>query len=536
MRASPPIDPKSVAGKTPAVERHVQLLVIGAGPAGIAAAAEAAARGLEVLLVDENPVDGALIGMDVPLHFGGRATAAVNTPARLLEPFLEASPELAELFDKGVEVMLQTTVWGLFANGPGVQWMPGAVAGLADAERSWLVGFDKVVVAAGRRDLGMSFPGWDLPGVVGVTAAHRLIANYDAFAGRRLLILGTGAEALDLALTALGRGLEVAGLVEVTAEPVGPAALVDAVQAHGVPILTGHVIKAATGGVEGVTTATLVRVDGQLSPVAGSERDIACDTIALGIGTVPNIELLAALDARLVHDPDRGGHVPVTEADGRTALPFAYAVGDCAGIHAAKSVDAAVARQEGRVAAIAAAASLGKATEAEVAAARAGLAQPVKGQGDLRMIWLKALLNTGGLDVLVCQCEEVSRGELLDVSPPRYLERKSNKMGTRSLATLLEDGPVNQDQVKRLTRAGMGLCQGRRCREQVAMLLALASRIDVGQVPLASYRPPVRPLPLKVLWPQDEAEVVRQEWDSWFGIESQWMPWWEIPTGEAKQG
>jgi thioredoxin reductase len=532
----PPIDPKSVAGKTPEVERHVQLLVVGGGPAGIAAAAEAAERGLEVLLVDENPVDGALIGMDVPLHFGGRATAAVNTPGRLLERIIEASPELADLYDKGVEVMLQTTVWGLFANAPGVQWMPGPVAGLADTDRSWLVGFDKVVVAAGRRDLGMSFPGWDLPGVMGVTAAHRLIAGYDAFAGRRLLILGSGAEALDLALTALERGLEVAGIVEVAAEPVGPAALAEAVKAHGVPVYTGHVIKAASGGVDGVSRATLVRVDDGLSPVAGSERDIDCDTVALAIGTVPNIELLAALDAKLVHDLDRGGHVPVTEADGRTALPFAYAVGDCAGIHAAKSVDAAVARQEGRIAAIAAAATLGKAAEGDVAAARTGLAQPLQGQGDHRMTWLKALLNTGGLDVMVCQCEEVSRGELLDVSPPRYLERKSNKMGTRSLTTLLEDGPVNQDQVKRLTRAGMGLCQGRRCREQVAMLLALSSHVDVGQVPLASYRPPVRPLPLKVLWPQDEAEVVRQEWDSWFGIESQWVPWWDIPPGETKQG
>lgn len=531
-----PIDPKSVAGKTPEVERHVQLLVVGGGPAGIAAAAEGAARGLEVLLVDENPIDGALIGMDVPLHFGQRATAAVNTPGRLLERIVEASPGLAELYDKGVEVMLQTTVWGLFANGPGVQWMPGPVAGLADAERSWLVGFDTVVVAAGRRDLGMSFPGWDLPGVMGVTAAHRLIAGYDAFGGRHLLVLGSGAEALDLALTALDHGLEVAGIVEVASAPVGPAALVERLRARGVPVFAGHVVKSASGGVEGVTTATLVRIDDQLSPVPGSEREIACDTVALGIGTVPNIELLAALDARLVHDIDRGGHVPVLEADGRSTLPYAYAAGDCAGIHAAKSVDPAVARQEGRVAAIAAAAALGQASEAEIATARTGLAQPEAGQGDHRMVWLKALLNTGGLDVLVCQCEEVSRGELLDLSPPRYLERKSNKIGTRSLTTLLEDGPVNQDQVKRLTRAGMGLCQGRRCREQVAMLLALASRVDVGQVPLASYRPPARPLPLKVLWPQDEAELVRQEWDSWFGMESQWLPWWEIAAGGTKQG
>ena len=74
--------------------------------------------------------------------------------------------------------------------------------------------------------------------------------------------------------------------------------------------------------------------------------------------------------------------------------------------------------------------------------------------------WLSALMNVGGLDVYVCQCEEVTRGELLDVQPPRYLDWSSNQMSARNLGTLAQDGPVNPDQVKRLTRRGHGPLPG----------------------------------------------------------------------------
>jgi hypothetical protein len=141
-------------------------------------------------------------------------------------------------------------------------------------------------------------------------------------------------------------------------------------------------------------------------------------------------------------------------------------------------------------------------------------------------VWLRSLVNTGGLDVNVCQCEEVTRRELIEVKPPRYLGWKSPQMNARSLETMLADGPVNQDQIKRLTRAGMGPCQGRRCREQVALLLAQSACTDVGNIPLPSFRPPVRPLPLNVLWPSDESPDMREQWVSWFGIPTQFSPHW----------
>ena len=133
----------------------------------------------------------------------------------------------------------------------------------------------------------------------------------------------------------------------------------------------------------------------------------------------------------------------------------------------------------------------------------------------------------------------MTRRELVELRPPRYLNWGSSQMAARSVAKLKEDGPVNQDQVKRLTRAGMGPCQGRRCREQVQMLLAQASDSKVSDIPLASYRAPVRPLPLNVLWPHEETQAMRDNWVGWFDIPTMFLPHWETepPTPEnAERG
>jgi hypothetical protein len=128
--------------------------------------------------------------------------------------------------------------------------------------------------------------------------------------------------------------------------------------------------------------------------------------------------------------------------------------------------------------------------------------------------------------VNVCQCEEVTRRELVETKPPRYLVWHSPQMDARSVGTLLRDGPLNQDQIKRLTRAGMGPCQSRRCREQVGLLLARAADTTLDHIPLPTFRPPIRPLPLNVLWPSDEPAAMREEWVSWFGIPTQFSPHW----------
>jgi hypothetical protein len=128
--------------------------------------------------------------------------------------------------------------------------------------------------------------------------------------------------------------------------------------------------------------------------------------------------------------------------------------------------------------------------------------------------WLRSLVAAGGGDVIVCQCEEVSRSDLLHVRPPRYL---SQGMPTPVLATgsLSATGQTSQDVFKKLTRVGMGHCQGKRCREHAMLLMADAAGVDLSSITPGSYRPPVRPLPLRVMWADDESEAVRQTWPTW---------------------
>src|SRR6266700_4017202 len=96
--SAPRLDAKSIAGKSPQVERRAEIVVLGAGPAGIAAAIAAAGAGAEVLLIDENPVAGTMMGLDVPLHYGQRMSNAVHNKPRMLEQIAAANPALEEVF------------------------------------------------------------------------------------------------------------------------------------------------------------------------------------------------------------------------------------------------------------------------------------------------------------------------------------------------------------------------------------------------------------------------------------------------------
>ena len=509
-----PIDPASLAGKEFPIAGRVDVVVLGAGPTGIAAAREAKRLGLNVMLVDEHPVSAGLIGLDVPFMFGERLDASVQNKPRMLERVVAARPELEQCIDAGIDVQLGVYAWGAFVNGPTSYTLPHNILGLADEERSWLVAFDRIVVAAGARDLALAFPGWDQPGVMGAQAFAAATRLYQAFSGHRIAVLGAGSLGLKLAEDALAAGLDIVGIVDVQGDP-RPGAAADRLRRQGVPIHTGHAIRAVL--------ATAGRLEGmRIAPqtALGATQDIACDTIVSAIDLVPTVEAFDLLGCAIAWRPDLGGFVPVTDDEGRTSVAGVYAAGDCAGIIDLTIVDERHAVEAGRRAARAACRDAGIAVEP--------LSSPTPGilpdRDGLRRQWLQAHAND---DLLICRCEEVGLRDLLGVRPPRYLHYDETKFARRDLRSLTADGPINQDQIKRLTRAGMGACQGRRCREQVQVLLAMQGNQQTGSVPMPSYRAPLRPLPLHVLAAHDESATMREQWPIWFGIPSQWLPQWE---------
>jgi thioredoxin reductase len=518
--ASRGFDPKAQAGKVPPPERRVEVLVIGAGSAGVAAAITAVQGGAQVLLVDENPVGPGLMGLDTPLYYGGRYTAAVQTPGRMMERVFAARPMLEAAIEAGVEVELGVQVWGAWVPGPGLASLPGPLAGLADEDRAWMVGFDRLILAAGARDVAFAFPGWDQPGVMGARGLAALLDLYDAFAGRRLVILGSGDLALDCAARALARGLDVAALIEVRDEVQGSADAARALADQGVEILVGHVPGLAEGGIDGVRRLAVRH------RATGAERSLACDTIVEAVGLTPVIELLDVLGADLTMRPRLGGHAPVSADGAATSLPAVFVAGEAAGAPGGAALAPEAAEHSGRRAARAALASLGRGPMPRPETPPPPDFDAVAYQQD----WARALMADADAQVVVCQCEEVTREALLAVRQPTYLGAPSAGLEARDLGTLLRDGPANQDQIKRLTRACMGPCQARRCREQVALILACASNQSAATVPLAGYRAPVRPLPLKVLAAWDEAPQMSRHWDVWFGIQGQWTPYADIGT------
>jgi thioredoxin reductase len=497
-------DPGAIDGKLAAPEEHAAVLVIGAGPAGVAAAIEAARLGSSVVLIDENPVDPQLMGLDTPLLYGGRMTGAVQR--RGIERLVAANPALEEAAELGVDVRLGVTAWGLYVAGPALRGLPAPMVGLADAERSWMCGFDRLILATGARDIAMAFPGWDQPGVVGANGLHALVRRYDAFAGQRIVVLGSGEIGVATALMAHERGLEVAAVIEALPHSPASADTLEALAALEIPVMTGLTPSRAVGGRDGVALLSLA--------ADGDEIAIECDTICLALGVAPAIELLNAAGGRLEPDTHRGGHAPALEG-WATSLPGVFAAGDCAGLAGSETAAAEQGRQAARQA-------LGAAAE--------GAPRRGPDAWAYQSAWFAALTRGADPAMIVCQCEAVTRGDLLEARAPRYLGDPTAAARARGLGSLLADGPPNQDQVKRLTRAGMGPCQGRRCREQVALTLAQAAGIPVAEVPLALHRPPVRPLPLQVMADWQETAAMTEGWEIWFAIPGQWSAYDDIGT------
>jgi hypothetical protein len=296
-------------------------------------------------------------------------------------------------------------------------------------------------------------------------------------------------------------------VVEVLPRAQASTGALDRLHAAAIPVLTGHTPRLAQAGRDGVERLLL-------TDARGGEVLIECDTVCLAVGVAPAIELLNAAGGRIAAETRRGGHAPVLQG-WATSLPGVFVAGDGAG--PARST--AEAAEQGRQAARQA---LGGRAEGRPPAGPDAFAY--------QAAWFAALTRDADPSTMVCQCEAVSRGDLLGVRAPRYLGEPTPGAAGRDLGSLLADGPANQDQVKRLTRAGMGVCQGRRCREQVALTLAEAAGVSPAEIPLASHRAPVRPLPLKIMADWEETQAMTAGWEIWFAIPGQWSAYDDIGT------
>ena len=426
------------------------IVVVGAGPAGLAAARAATNAGEGVVLLDAADELGGQYWRHLPPARPSSNEAVLHHD---WASFVELRARLEE--DARCEIVTSAHVWAI--DRAGIHVLVGPADG-ADRERRTYPA-DAVVVATGAHDRVLPVPGWELPGVFSAGGAQALAKGDRVAVGERVLVAGSGPFLLPVAVGVANSDSTVVGVVEasrarrvVSSWVARPWELVGArskvVEAasyarvfarHRIPYVMGRAVTAIHGA-ECVESVTIATVDSSWAPLAGTEYTLSVDAICLGHGFTPRLELAIALGCQL---NDRR-FVAIDESQ-RTSVVGVYAAGEITGVGGAD-----LALVEGTIAGHLAAGGhldddvLQRARSARATwrrfAARLDAAHAI---GERWSEWLTS-------ETTICRCEEVTYGQL------RTVARVTDSAGLRSL--------------KLTSRAALGICQGRTCGRTVEAL------------------------------------------------------------------
>ena len=311
----------------------VDILVIGAGPAGLEASLQAAQQGASVVLVDENQQVGGQLVKQTHKFFGSKqeeaGTRGINI-AKNLEEELEKYQKIEK-----IKLMLNSTVIGNYEGSK--QKYKFGILKRDDFEGTlYEINCKSVIFACGAMENMLLFPGNDLPGVYGAGAVQTLMNVYGVKPGEKVVMVGAGNVGLIVSYQLLQAGIKVDRVVEAAPFIGGYHVHAAKLRRCGVPILTSHSIKEVYGKdkVEGVLT---VKLDKSWQPINGSEEKIKCDTVCLAVGLTPSTRLLSQLDVKMDFIPEAGGYVAIHDENLETTKKGVYVAGDSSGIEEAST-------------------------------------------------------------------------------------------------------------------------------------------------------------------------------------------------------
>ncbi len=443
---------------------HRQLVVVGGGRAGAAAALEARQLGLETCLLDDPTPPPAPPGQD-----------------EWLPPVARPADGLAAVRASGGEVRPSATVWAVWDH---------MLAAVEPTGAALTLEADQILLATGGQDRPVVFPGSTLPGVLAASRAWASCLAPGWVQGRRVLVAGAGPEVVLLAAALVRAGarpvLALDAVDHLQLERARRAVLPDAHRARVVgrwlraraTLAGGHVplrrggLVVRVDGQNQVEQAQFAAVDDRWRPLPGTEQMVAVDLVCLCFGSEPELGLSRLAGCRMVYEVERAVRVPWHDGWMRTSVPHMFVAGG----HGAWPGHERCA-DEGRLAAVGIALCTGRLSEVE-AERRAtaprrrlrALAEAERAFGARIQAGLDELAD---VNTVVCPCEGVTREQIEAVADA-----------------------VDLHAVRALTRVGMGICQGRACERQTAALVARASGISPTELDPPTARPPVRPVTL----------------------------------------
>jgi glycine/D-amino acid oxidase-like deaminating enzyme/bacterioferritin-associated ferredoxin len=427
------------------------VLVIGAGPAGISAAIQAAEAGASIIVVDERSEIGGNFFKQISSSYSFDSSRASDSQYRHGAALIE------ELLKTDARIISGRTAWGAFPAKAGMTEIC-----LAGGTISSIIRTKQLILATGAIESVPAFPGWTLPGVMTTGAVQGLARAYRVAPGQRVLISGNGPLNLHLACELLNGGVDVVAVAESAPRAIprrwlaAIGALTSApnlvmrgmgylgvLRKHGVPIHYGHHIMRADGDGR-VRSGLIAKIGSDAVLLPDTEKKYDVDVVCVGYALHPSNQLARSLGCK--HEfVTPGVLVPVRDADGQTDVAGVFVIGDGGVLGGAQ-----VAMSEGRLAARAALRNLFDVGQRADARDRKSLRRQRRFQRNLWSMYASPAIAPALPDTPVCRCELVSLA---------------------TIRSLIENDVQDLGSIKRLSRAGMGPCQGRYCQQQIAKIL-----------------------------------------------------------------
>jgi thioredoxin reductase len=476
--------------RTPA-RSESDLAVVGAGPAGLAAALAAAAFGCAVTLIDSGPAIGGQIYRPSLL---GASEGPAASGSELLPHWLRRAAR-----HRRIRHLASTSVWhaepepggGFLLRLTGPDRPGPAPGGQAGSTGPAVLRARAVVLATGATELVLPFPGWDLPGVTTAGAAQALLKSQHVTVGQRVLVSGSGPLLLPVAAGLAEAGVRVAAVLEATPARAGarhaarlaayPGKLREAagyaatLARHRVPVRTGHAVVGCHGAGQ-VERATIARLDRDWRPVPGSLRDETVDAVHVSFGFCPVLDLARLLGCADAQHATRPVAAVSCDDDLATSVAGVFAAGEVTGIGGAQAAEF-----EGYLAGASAARYLGR-------------LHPVAYGARTRT--LRARLGPAGRFGALLDAVYPLRPGWLDWPQPGTIACRCEETRWAQIGEAVAAGAADVRSVKGLTRCGMGYCQGRICGPIVQYAVAAAAGRPLGDVGDLHSRPMLTPIPL----------------------------------------